>query len=368
MKLNVFTTTNVFGHSGYAEHTKSLSLALDKYFSHMSLEIPKAIPDWKLKLHKNLVRMIERDYRYETNLMITYPNSWYSKMGLNKNLFGYAVWEGDKAPYAFVKPCLEPEITRVFCPSKHTRDSFINGGVPKHKIDVIPHGVDTKIFNPDVKPHHNFEKDRFTFFFNGGWAHGKNDRKGADLVMKAFCEEFSVDEPLKLVMKINTSYTTPNKLKKMINDLDLPSKRERPPIQVLMKNVSKQELAQMYKSSDCHVITSKAEGFCLPLLESMAVGKPVITSEWGGQREFCNRRNSYIVKMGPLVAATDPLPLYRETRWKVPRIDSIRKQMRRAYEDKKTYKKKSKNALKTAKKFTWDSTAKQVAKIIKKYE
>jgi glycosyltransferase involved in cell wall biosynthesis len=47
------------------------------------------------------------------------------------------------------------------------------------------------------------------------------------------------------------------------------------------------EMAELYNKASVFVSTSACEGFGLPLLEAMACGTPVVTTDSGGIRDFC---------------------------------------------------------------------------------
>ncbi|MFN7138625.1 MAG: glycosyltransferase family 4 protein [Limisphaerales bacterium] len=56
------------------------------------------------------------------------------------------------------------------------------------------------------------------------------------------------------------------------------------------------EMARLYHEASVFVSTSESEGFGLPLLEAMACGTPVVTTDSGGIHDFCkNRMNCIIV-------------------------------------------------------------------------
>ena len=64
------------------------------------------------------------------------------------------------------------------------------------------------------------------------------------------------------------------------------------------------ELALIYHQADVFLSTSKIEGFGLPLLEAMACGVPVVTTDSGGIRDFCRDCYNCII-----VATDDPVDL-----------------------------------------------------------
>jgi glycosyltransferase involved in cell wall biosynthesis len=50
--------------------------------------------------------------------------------------------------------------------------------------------------------------------------------------------------------------------------------------------ISEEELTALYRSVDAFVITTRGEGWGLPISEAMAMGLPTISTDWGGSTEF----------------------------------------------------------------------------------
>ena len=56
-----------------------------------------------------------------------------------------------------------------------------------------------------------------------------------------------------------------------------------------------ENLKSILFQSDGLVAPSFGEGFGLPIAEAMLLGIPVITTSWGGQLDFCNTKNSWLI-------------------------------------------------------------------------
>jgi glycosyltransferase involved in cell wall biosynthesis len=55
------------------------------------------------------------------------------------------------------------------------------------------------------------------------------------------------------------------------------------------------QVNELYNTATLFVQTSRHEGFCLPILEAMAAGSPVITTDSHGNRDFCRDGENCIV-------------------------------------------------------------------------
>ena len=77
------------------------------------------------------------------------------------------------------------------------RDSYIAGGVPADRVHVVPLGVDQERFHPEARPFPLKTRKPFKFLFVGGTIH----RKGIDILLQAYAETFTADDPVCLVIK-----------------------------------------------------------------------------------------------------------------------------------------------------------------------
>ena len=143
-------------------------------------------------------------------------------------------------------------------------------------------------------------------------------RKAVDVILAAFGQAFDGDSNVALVIK---TFPNPhNDVQKQVETFrsDFP---DGPVVVPYESDWTDEHIAGLYQSCDAYVAPSRGEGFGLPLAEAMVHGLPVITSDWGGQRDFCSEQNSWLVPtrlglatthlsdFGSLWAEPDPIEL-----------------------------------------------------------
>lgn len=156
---------------------------------------------------------------------------------------------------------------RIFCPTV-TGERFLR----KNKIrnfTYLPYSIDLNEFPKKEK----VLNEKFTFFHPGGWG-GIHNRKNTDVVIKAFQLLREEYDNIKLII---TSQKPLDKDKELLKQFD---------IEIIDKNLTRQELIDLYYKADISVLPSKWESIGLPILESMAAGVPVITSKVPPMCEF----------------------------------------------------------------------------------
>jgi glycosyltransferase involved in cell wall biosynthesis len=66
-----------------------------------------------------------------------------------------------------------------------------------------------------------------------------------------------------------------------------------------------EDFAQLYNQVDCLISPSRAEGWNLPVLEAMACGKHVITTNYSAHTQFCIKDNSRLIEIDNVEPAFD---------------------------------------------------------------
>ncbi len=68
-----------------------------------------------------------------------------------------------------------------------------------------------------------------------------------------------------------------------------------PEIILINKDLPDENIVWLYQNANALVAPSRGEGFGLPMAEAMLFELPVITTAFGGQRDFCNEDNSWLI-------------------------------------------------------------------------
>jgi glycosyltransferase involved in cell wall biosynthesis len=114
---------------------------------------------------------------------------------------------------------------------------------------------------------------------------------------------------------------------------------------------------------DVYVTTSMAEGFNLPVVEAMACGLPVVSTDFGGMTDVVTNDNGWLLTQGKMKEVVWD-EMYHGVSWKVPSIKEIRVQLRSIYNKQSQITAKIQNALDTANNFTWTHSARKAKEFL----
>jgi glycosyltransferase involved in cell wall biosynthesis len=192
-------------------------------------------------------------------------------------------WEFGAPPQAWVRAARE-QLDRVWVPSAFVRDGYVAGGMPPGIVDVVPNGVDLAHFAPGGQARaFDGPGAACTFLFVGGtiW------RKGIDVLLAAWARAFGPGDDVRLVIKDFGADGPYRGQTAGAQIAALAARDDVAPVLHVTEELAPGELPALYRAADVVVLPYRGEGFCLPALEAMACGVPVIHTANGPTGEFC---------------------------------------------------------------------------------
>lgn len=350
----------MLGHSGLAKAMRNIAFGLYNSGCHVRTHIL----DWdsigSIGTEKgskiNQLRIENSDIKEDPSFWITMNNAMAVRRHEYSYSIGYVMFETVDFPSKYVQH-LETQ-NEIWTPSIFCKDSMIRAGVKN--IHVMHLGIDPNIFNPEKVEPMKFsddivgkDKEKYKFLTVMGYS----ERKGASLLIRSFVEEFGGDN--NVVLYVKGGWYDPNiaqeEVKNLTKDISNP-----PLIHLDFNLYSDNSIARIYKACDCFILPTKGEGFGLPFAEAMCMEMPVIGTRYGGQLDFMNDDNSYLINIDGF--APDPrcnwiCGEYVGGRFAVPNKDHLKQLMRYIYENREEAKFKGKMARKhIIENFTWEKS------------
>jgi len=295
------------------------------------------------------------------------PTRYMNKVDKNAkaNIFWH-LYETDRIPYVWRTILNQDWIDEVWVPSEFNKQTFSKSNVIRDKIKVVNFGVNTKKYNPSNEK--LFNKDPNVFYFS--FISELKLCKGYDLLLRAFYEEFANEPKAKLLFKCScvNDKSVVNQIAEMISKYKLNSNAE---VILLAGTHPEEYMQQLYATADCFVLPTRGEGWGLGIIQSMAAGVPVITSNCSAQKTFCDKNNTLLVDAPQekirIIDWLLHVPIQDSHDWFEPNYPQLRKLMRYAFENKKDIQVKAIQARKDVEKLDWNQIVLQVVQATKRW-
>jgi len=387
----IFAHGSYIGNTGYNQHTRDFFRHLSKHaqIKVRNFTVGSTWTEMSPEPHNNESYFNDTDRKllyeqvlwnsdktrgnnkmYEDPSKEFYPDVNIVLCETNHHLF-YDEYYGQKIAYNVWESTLQPEqyfnklkeFDELWVPSKWQRNCTIAQGYDPNKIKVVPEGVDVNTFFPEDTSHELTSDGRFKFFLAGRWDY----RKSIKEIIETFLKTFDKDEPVDLIISVDNPFsgdgmkTTEERLEHYGLTDDRIKVLHFPP---------REEYIQLLKSCDAFVSCARAEGWNLPLIESMACGTPSIYSNCSGQLEFAEGKGLPVKIVGekPVDASTyshfnDSIGNYYE-----PDFNDLGKQMWEVVINHSFYKQKSLEESEIIRKeFNWEHIAEIGIKTINEF-
>jgi glycosyltransferase involved in cell wall biosynthesis len=270
----------------------------------------------------------------------------------------WAVFESEKLPARYIE-FLNRKADHVWVPSRWGRGILVSNGVAAERIDVVPEGVDARLFHSHLRSSQDRSGQPFRFLMVGKF----EKRKAYSELLAAFKQAFGNSPSVELVIKADYFMDLERgktELPHLLASLGLSN------VKLYWGNWPRERLFGLYNYCDAFVFPSRAEGWGMPLLEAAASGMPVIATSYSGQTEFLEHMESSLAKIDFTLERIEDADFSRFWpcadgdlgRWATPSVASLVAGMVAVKENYATYSAAARsNSRVLREKFNWDVAA-----------
>ena len=213
------------------------------------------------------------------------------------------------------------DVQELWAPSRFIEQTLRDAGAAN--VVLMPHGIVVPAGEPMPRSELGIPEDSYTFFFMYDVA-SYQERKNPEGAIAAFQRAFRPDSPATLVVKLNNATFHPEK-SRALEELAAGW----PNIRFLKQPLDRVRVAALMRSCDCFVSLHRSEGFGLGPAEAMALGKPVIATDWSSTADFVRREHACPVGYRLVPVGKDVGPYEAWQQWADPDLDEAAEWMRR---------------------------------------
>jgi glycosyltransferase involved in cell wall biosynthesis len=195
----------------------------------------------------------------------------------------------------------------IFTASSWGKTILENNGI-NIPIIVSPLGVDMSIFKVDMSI---VKKDptKYVFFSIGKW----EKRKSQDVAIECFSKAFCNTDNVELWLFPHNPFLSQEETKAWFDLVENSKLRDK--IKIFPRLPTQYDLNNAINLGDCGLFLSRAEGWNNEIIETMAVNKPVICTNYSAHTEYCTQDNSYLIPIDKLEPAIDNKWFHGEGNW-----------------------------------------------------
>jgi len=272
--------------------------------SDMDSGIPcQELPDWEAGILILQVNAPETGAALQA-LNIPDIRNWY--------VVGYWAWELPSFPdgwdHAF------PFVSEIWTVSR-----FSAGALCAHAdappIEVFGHAISPPQISCEGKAAFDLQEDAFVFLVMAD-SLSSMERKNPFAAIAAFKQAFG-DAPDQLLLVKTRNLAARPEAEADIRD----AIGTAPNIRIMDESLSEEARWCLIQSVDAVVSLHRSEGFGLVLAEAMALGQPVITTNWSGPEDFTDAESAFLVNFS-MVPCEDKYGVYGDSgsQWTEPDV------------------------------------------------
>lgn len=323
-KIGVVWEGTFFAHHSLSRVNEEITLNLNKEKISLSL-LPYEPPQFLNQLERRLSILPTYLHRLPEKVDFQIRHQWPPHWDLPPEgaLILMQPWEFGSLPKSWVENA--GRVREIWAYTHYVRDTYVRSGVPEEQVRVIPLGIDPEIYSPlgpklDLKT-----RNKFRFLYVGGTI----GRKGFDILIKAYLQEFKAEEDVCLVIR---DFYYKSEWRAEVERLS--KKTDVPEICLYTDSLLPNQLPSLYRACHAYVQPYRGEGFGLPVLEAMACGLPTIVTGYGAALDFCHPANAYLLPAKLVLCeakAIDNMETVDHPFWAEADLDALRKTLRKIF-------------------------------------
>jgi glycosyltransferase involved in cell wall biosynthesis len=196
--------------------------------------------------------------------------------------------------------CIKGGNKYIVAMSKHGEQALLRAGVPRDRLTYIPHVIDRSIWNADVQPMRDLLRVPEDAHLTIITAMNKGKRKSFPEMLFAWTLFATIYPDAYLYLHTDKwGHMDGVNLIPLLKHLNAPEDRIRWVNSTQMRaGVPAETLARLTRSADVALLTTRSEGFCVPVIEAQAVGTPVIVTKHTAPPELV-RNHGHVVDGQP---------------------------------------------------------------------
>jgi glycosyltransferase involved in cell wall biosynthesis len=234
-------------------------------------------------------------------------------------------WELPKAPAEWAS--MLTGIHEIWAPNEFVGNAFRK--IFDGPIIMVPPCVDIETENTFDREQLCMDQDKFYFMFSFDYF-SCPARKNPLGVVRAFQTAFpNPAERVGLVIKSTSATDQHLEIKSAI----LEAARHDQRIKVIDRPLPRDEMLSLFRQSDCYVSLHRSEGFGLGMAEAMALGKPVIGTDYSGSADFLSDHTGFPVSFTLRPVQPDEYNFSNGQSWAEPDDAAASEAMQRVFYD-----------------------------------
>ncbi len=317
-----FAATSGLGTAarGLLRAIRSVGIDTDLHPFDVSRGKPRLLPGARERRPKFRINLLLANADQVARLVSLYPEGTFD------DAYNIAVWAWELLAF-------RPDWYTAFAPLDEV---WTNSQFEVESIGAVSPVPVTKIRLPvEVSPvpaevgraAFGLPRDRLVFLvaFDVG---STSARKNPQMVVEAFREAFDADENVFLVIKFHSTTIEPG-ITRAINQ----ALRGAENVLVISDMLTEHDMGLLRSACDCFVSAHRSEGFGLNIAEFMAMGKPVIATNYSGNCEFFDESVGFPLRYRLVEIEREAGPYQPFAVWAEPDRASLVAAFREVYDD-----------------------------------